>query len=65
MVRYANYRGNPSNGMKNHRKRKLAKARKEEAIRKRMRIQYEERLKNIEKMKYAKEAKEWESRYSY
>ena len=64
-VRYPNYMGKTSNGMKNRRKNKLAKERKEEDIRLYLKKQAEEKLRNLKKAQYAKEAKEWESRYAF
>ena len=64
-VKYANYSGTSAKGTRNHRKRKLAKVRMEEAIRLRLRKQAEEKLKNIAKGQYAKEAKEWSERFEY
>lgn len=62
-VRYENYNGSAGGGMRNHRKRKLAKERKETAIASRIQKQHDEKMKNIAKNRYAKEAKEWSERY--
>jgi hypothetical protein len=64
-VRYPHYKGRSANGMKNRRKNKLAIERKEEAIRLHMKKQAEEKLRTLQKAQYAKEAREWESRYDF
>lgn len=65
-VKYPNYRGvQKGKGEKNKRKSKLAKQRKADAIIAQLRKLQSERQKNLEKARYLKEAKEWETRYDY
>lgn len=65
IVRYEGYKGSTGGGMKNKRKKKIARQRNEEAIELRLQKQAEEKAKLLVKSQYAKEAKEWSERYEY
>jgi len=66
VVRYEGYKSIvKGKGSKNKRKNKLASQRKEEMAIIKLRKLVAERQANLEKVKYAKEAREWESRFDY
>ena len=66
-VRYRNYKGtnNPIKGSKNRRRNKRSIQRNEEKIMKRLAMLDAERTKNLERTRYAREAREYETRYDY
>lgn len=61
VVKYPNYKGSAGGGRKNRRKSKESKIRKEQMLIEHMRKRRDELQKTIEKNKYAKEAREWET----
>lgn len=65
-VKYPHYKPEHKGvGPKNKRKNKLSKRRNEDAFIDRLRKLKVERIRNLEKARYAKEAREWETRYDY